>query len=94
MLPSRKGAEEKVSSSTLPRLHKAMWPGLVGKGDGLGQEPLISLERMLELTAGAEVNGQKFDGIGVDTWGVDFGLLGAEGRRATQCHHQPQDIRV
>jgi len=40
-----------------------MWPGLVGKGDGEGQEPPISLERMLDLTASAEVNGQKFDGI-------------------------------
>jgi sugar phosphate isomerase/epimerase len=40
-----------------------MWPGLVGKGDGPGQEPPISLERMLELTAAASVNGQKFDGI-------------------------------
>jgi len=40
-----------------------MWPGLVGKGNEPGQEPPISLERMLELTAGAEVDGQKFDGI-------------------------------
>ena len=40
-----------------------MWPGLVGKGDDEGQEPPISLERMLELTAAAEVNGTKFDGI-------------------------------
>jgi len=40
-----------------------MWPGLVGKGDGPGQEPPISLERMLELTAAASVHGQKFDGI-------------------------------
>lgn len=40
-----------------------MWPGLVGKGDGDDQEPPISLERMLDLTAAAEVNGQKFDGI-------------------------------
>jgi sugar phosphate isomerase/epimerase len=40
-----------------------MWPGLVGKGDGPGQEPPISLEHMLELTAAASVNGQKFDGI-------------------------------
>ncbi len=52
-----------MSSNTLPKLHNAMWPGLVGKGDEEGQEPPISLERMLELTAGAEVNGQKFDGI-------------------------------
>ena len=46
-----------------PALHNAMWPGLVGKGDDEGQEPPISLDRMLELTAAAEVNGQKFDGI-------------------------------
>jgi len=36
-----------------------MWPGLVGK-EGDDQ---ISLEHMLELTAAAEVNGQKFEGI-------------------------------
>src|SRR5512135_643199 len=58
------GEGAKMSSkNTLPKLHNAMWPGLVGKGDGPGQEPPISLERMLELTAGAEVDGQKFDGI-------------------------------
>jgi sugar phosphate isomerase/epimerase len=45
------------------KLHNAMWPGLVGKGTDEGQEPPISLERMLELTAAAEVNGQKYDGI-------------------------------
>jgi sugar phosphate isomerase/epimerase len=50
-------------SNSLPKLHNAMWPGLVGKGDGEGQEPPISLERMLDLTAAAEVNGQKFEGI-------------------------------
>ncbi len=46
-----------------PKLHNAMWPGLVGKGTDEGQEPPISLERMLELTANAEVDGQKFDGV-------------------------------
>ncbi len=40
-----------------------MWPGLVGKGDEEGQEPPISLEQMLDWTAAAEVDGQKFDGI-------------------------------
>ena len=50
-------------SNPLPKLHNAMWPGLVGKGDDEGQEPPISLERMLELTAAAEVNGNKFEGI-------------------------------
>ena len=51
-----------MSLSSL-KLHNAMWPGLVGKGDGEGEEPPISLERMLELTANAEVDGRKFDGI-------------------------------
>jgi hypothetical protein len=50
-------------SNSLPKLHNAMWPGLVGKGDGPDQEPPISLERMLELTANAEVDGQKFEGV-------------------------------
>ena len=46
-----------------PKLHNAMWPGLVGKGDDEGQEPAISLEKMLDMTAAAEVNGQKFEGV-------------------------------
>ena len=49
--------------SKAPQLHNAMWPGLVGKGDDEGQEPPVSLEHMLDLTAAAEVDGQKFDGI-------------------------------
>ena len=47
---------------TKPALHNAMWPGLVGKEEGSDQPP-ISLERMLELTAAAEVDGQKYDGV-------------------------------
>jgi hypothetical protein len=50
-------------SNTQPKLHNAMWPGLVGKGDDEGQEPGISLEEMLDLTAAAEVDGVKFDGV-------------------------------
>ena len=46
-----------------PKLHNAMWPGLVGKGNEPGQEPAISLQRMLDLTVAAEVNGQKFEGV-------------------------------
>jgi Xylose isomerase-like TIM barrel len=52
-----------MSGNSKPKLHNAMWPGLVGKGTGEGQEPPISLERMLELTAAANVRGQKFEGI-------------------------------
>ncbi len=45
-----------------PKLHNAMWPGLVGKEPDTDHPP-ISLERMLDLTAQAEVDGQKFDGV-------------------------------
>ncbi len=44
-----------------PRIHNAMWPGLVGKGDG--SEPPIDLPTMLALTAAARVDGQGFDGV-------------------------------
>jgi sugar phosphate isomerase/epimerase len=44
-----------------PAVHNAMWPGLVGKGPD--SEPFIPLETMLDLTAAAEVNGQRFDGV-------------------------------
>ncbi len=44
-----------------PKLHNAAWPGVVGKGPD--SEPPISLDKMLELTAAAEVNGVKFDGV-------------------------------
>ncbi|TWT52286.1 Xylose isomerase-like TIM barrel [Thalassoglobus neptunius] len=47
---------------SLPKLHNAMWPGLVGKEEGT-ENPPISLDRMLELTAQANVNGTRFDGI-------------------------------
>ena len=50
-----------MSSHPLPKLHNAMWPGLVGKGDGEGQEPAISLDTMLEWTAAARVDGQRED---------------------------------
>ncbi|MDP7304035.1 MAG: sugar phosphate isomerase/epimerase, partial [Pirellulaceae bacterium] len=49
-------------SNSFPKLHNGMWPGLVGKEDGTDHPP-ISLDRMLELTANADVGGQKFDGI-------------------------------
>ena len=45
----------------LPALHNAMWPGLVGKGPG--SKPAIDLDTMLSLTAAAEVDGTKFDGV-------------------------------
>ena len=44
-----------------PALHNAMWPGLVGKGPD--SEPPIDLETMLCLTASANVDGARFDGV-------------------------------
>ena len=46
---------------TKPAIHNAMWPGLVGKGPD--SEPFIDLETMLDLTAQAEVDGIRFDGV-------------------------------
>ena len=48
-------------SHTSPKLHNAMWPGLVGKGPD--SEPPIDLDTMLDMTAKAEVNGIRFDGV-------------------------------
>ncbi len=50
-----------TEQNTYPKLHNAMWPGLVGKGDD--SEPPIDLDTMLELTANASVNGVGFDGV-------------------------------
>ena len=44
-----------------PKLHNAAWPGVVGKGPD--SEPPIELDTMLDLTAAAEVDGVKFDGV-------------------------------
>ena len=49
-----------MSDRAYPKLHNAMWPGLVGKGE---EEPPISLDKMLDLTQAAEVDGIKFDGV-------------------------------
>jgi sugar phosphate isomerase/epimerase len=51
-------------ANNFPKLHNAMWPGLVGKGSP-GAEPCIELDTMLDLTAKAEVNGTKFDGVDI-----------------------------
>src|SRR5436309_11567465 len=51
------------ASHTNPALHNAMWPGLVGKGPD--SEPPIDLDTMLDLTAAAEVDGMRFDGVDI-----------------------------
>lgn len=50
-----------MQDNNYPKLHNASWPGVVGKGPD--SEPAISLDKMLELTANAEVDGVKFDGV-------------------------------
>ena len=49
------------NKNNYPKLHNATWPGVVGKGSE--SEPCIDLETMLDLTAAAEVDGIKFDGV-------------------------------
>jgi sugar phosphate isomerase/epimerase len=51
-----------ATTHTKPALHNAMWPGIVGKGPD-SSEPFISLDQMLDMTAAAEVDGVKFDGV-------------------------------
>lgn len=55
-----------MQNNNFPKLHNATWPGIVGKGPD--SEPVIPFDKMLEMTAAAEVDGIKFDG-------VDLGLL-------------------
>ena len=50
-----------VSRHDFPKLHNAMWPGLVGKGPD-SQAP-IGLGTMLDLTEAADIDGVKFDGV-------------------------------
>src|SRR5262249_32309168 len=47
-----------------PKVHNAMWSGLVGKGSP-GAEPLIDLDTMPDLPAAAEVDGIRFDGVDI-----------------------------
>src|SRR5579863_6237143 len=51
-----------MTKNQFPNLHNAAWPGVVGKGSA-DAEPFIDLDTMLDLTAKAEVNGVKFDGV-------------------------------
>ena len=55
-----------MTENNYPKLHNATWPGIVGKGHD--SEPIIPFDTMLQMTAAAEVDGVKFDGI-------DIGLM-------------------
>jgi sugar phosphate isomerase/epimerase len=45
-----------------PKLHNAAWPGVVGKEPGTDHPP-IDIETMLDLTAAANHQGIRFDGV-------------------------------
>src|SRR6202020_981150 len=51
----------RMPGNNYPKLHNAMWPGLVGKGPD--SEPPIDLDTMLKLTAAARSDGAKFEGV-------------------------------
>jgi sugar phosphate isomerase/epimerase len=57
-------AKSSPVKNNFPKLHNAMWPGLVGKGSP-GAEPAIDLDTMLENTARAEADGQRFEGVDI-----------------------------
>src|ERR1700685_64540 len=50
-----------VSRHDFPKLHNAMWPGLVGQG--VAAERRLGLDTLLDLTEAADNDGQKFDGV-------------------------------
>ena len=60
-------------ANNFPKLHNAMWPGLVGKGSP-GAEPCIDLDTMLDLTAKAQVDGVKFDGVDLFLYDPHIGI--------------------
>ena len=71
-----------TSTAHYPKIHNAMWPGLVGKGPG--SEPFIDLDTMLRLTSEAEVDSQRFEGVDlflsaphvdIDSSAADLGQL-------------------
>ncbi|MHA4737982.1 sugar phosphate isomerase/epimerase family protein [Dyadobacter sp. MSC1_007] len=52
-----------MPENNYPKLHNATWPGIVGKGPD--SEPVIPFDTMLKMTAAAEVDGVKFDGVDI-----------------------------
>lgn len=61
-----------MTENNFPKLHNATWPGMVGKGPD--SEPPISFDTMLEMTAAAEVDGVKFDGVDIFLFAPHFDI--------------------
>lgn len=66
-----------MTENIYPKLHNATWPGIVGKGPD--SEPPIALEKMLEMTAAAEVDGVKFDGVDIGLFDPSIDLDDPDG---------------
>ncbi len=66
-----------MAKNNYPKLHNATWPGIVGKGPD--SEPPISLDKMLEMTAAAEVDGVKFDGVDIGLFDPSINLDDEDG---------------
>ncbi len=79
--------------NTFPKIHNATWPGLVGKGPD--SEPVISLDHMLQMTANAEVNGIKFDGVDLGLLDPHFNInSGKEGAKALADKIASYDLKI
>ncbi|MEO7961466.1 MAG: TIM barrel protein [Ginsengibacter sp.] len=61
-----------MNENNFPKLHNASWPGIVGKGQD--SEPVILLDTMLKMTAAAEVDGVKFDGIDIGLFDPHYAI--------------------
>lgn len=61
-----------MTENNYPKLHNATWPGMVGKGPD--SEPPISFDKMLEMTAAADVDGVKFDGVDIFLFAPHFDI--------------------
>ncbi|MBM4005377.1 MAG: TIM barrel protein [Planctomycetes bacterium] len=62
-----------AARNNYPKLHNAAWPGVVGKGSP-DAEPFIELDKMLDLTAAAEVDGVRFDGVDLFLFAPHVGI--------------------
>ena len=83
------------TANNFPKLHNAMWPGLVGKGSP-GAEPFIDLDTMLDLTAKAEVNGVNLTRYKLLAFGISSFYTGVHGALYAQIlgHIEPQIFNV
>lgn len=75
-----------ADKNNYPKLHNAAWPGIVGKGTP-DSEPIIALDTLLALTANAEVDGQKFDGIDLFVTAPHFDIDSSRGEVERMSDH-------